>query len=226
MSIIQETRQHILDILKAGGDATVDEIVETLHARMEKRVTAATVRHHLDVLRENGLVETAAIRRRETPGRPQYIYHLTDKAMGLFPSNYAGLAHVLFDQIKLHLPGHEVNVIIEGAAQQLAANALIPDVPLTERLDYVVEYLNRQGYEASWHQTEDGAGYLLETSNCPFEKLVTTHEDVCSLDMHLVSNLLGVIPRRMGRKAEGDERCSYFIPIVAVLEPGIKQTNI
>lgn len=212
MSIIQETRQHILDILKTHDDSTVDEIVALLHARMKKRVTAATVRHHLDVLRENNLIETTAIRRRETPGRPQYIYRLTDKAHGFFPSNYAGLAQVLLDQIKHHLPNTEVNVIIEGAAQQLAANAVIPDVPLNERLDYVVGHLNGQGYDAQWREADNGNGYILKTCNCPFTKLTDTHDDVCTLDMHLISNLLGAIPRRLDHIAGGDHSCTYFIP--------------
>lgn len=210
--MIQETRQHILEILKANGESTVDEIVEALHARTEKRVTAATIRHHLDVLRMNGLVETPAVRRRDTPGRPQYVYHLTDKALDLFPTNYAGLAHVLLTQIKQRLPSREVNVILQGAAQQMASDAVIPNVPIEERLNYVIEYMNSQGYQATWRQAENGEGFILSTSNCPFEKVSGAHADVCDLDMHLVSNLLGVVPRRLGRLAAGARSCDYFIP--------------
>jgi predicted ArsR family transcriptional regulator len=210
--MIQETRRLILDILKEHGDSTVDQIVDALHARTDKRVTAATIRHHLDVLSENGLVEAPKVKRRNTPGRPQYVYHLTDKALDLFPSNYAGLAHVLMDQIKAQLPNNQVNVILEGAAQQLAANAMIPNVPLDERLDYVVTYLTKQGYQASWENAENEDGYILSTSNCPFEKIVGTHDDICQLDMQLVSNLLGIVPRRLGRIAMGESSCDYFIP--------------
>ncbi len=210
--MIQETRQHILEILKINGESTVDEIVEALHARTDKRVTAATIRHHLDVLRMNGLVEAPSVRRRDTPGRPQYVYHLTDKALDLFPTNYAGLAHVLLNQIKQRLPSREVNVIIQGAAQQMAADAIIPNVPIEERLNYVIEYLNNQGYQAAWRRADNGEGFVLSTSNCPFEKISGTHADVCDLDMHLVANLLGVVPRRLGRMASGAKSCEYYIP--------------
>lgn len=210
--MIQETRGLILNILKDNGDLTVDQIVNALHKRTDKRVTAATIRHHLDVLGENGLVEAPEVKRRDTPGRPQYVYHLTDKALDLFPSNYAGLAHVLMDQIKAQLSRDQVNVILEGAAQQLAANAMIPNVPLDERLDYVVKYLTKQGYEASWENAENDDGYILSTSNCPFEKVAGAHEDICQLDMQLVSNLLGIVPRRLGRIAAGEDSCDYFIP--------------
>ncbi|NDJ85681.1 MAG: ArsR family transcriptional regulator [Chloroflexi bacterium] len=212
--MIQETRGHILEILKVNGESTVDEIVEALHRRTEKRVTAATVRHHLDVLRMDGLVEAPAVRRRDRPGRPQYVYHLTDKALDLFPTNYAGLAHSLLDQMHQHLSPQDVNVIIEGAAQQMASSAHIPNVAMEERLQYVVDYLTEQGYQAHWEAAEDREGFVLRTSNCPYEKLVGSHQGVCDLDMHLVANLLGVVPRRIGRIAEGGKSCDYFVPQV------------
>ena len=217
--MIQETRQHILEILKTSGACTVDEIVETLHNRTEKRVTAATVRHHLDVLRMNELVSAPAVRRRDTPGRPQYIYNLTDKALDLFPTNYAGLAHVLLAQLRESLPDDQVNVIIEGAADQLAASALIPDLPMAQRLNYVIEFLNKQGYQATCRESD--GGWILSTENCPFERLAIAHDDVCSLDMRMMTQLLGgIVPRRVGRIAAGNCSCDYFIP-----DPVAEQTK-
>jgi predicted ArsR family transcriptional regulator len=32
------------------------------------------------------------------------------------------------------------------------------------------------------------------------------------MDMQLISQLLGVVPRRLVHMAEGDESCSYLIP--------------
>ncbi|KAB2857287.1 MAG: ArsR family transcriptional regulator, partial [Anaerolineae bacterium] len=111
--MFQETRRHILDILKKNAEMTVDEIVALLHQSNEKKVTAATIRHHLDILQENGLVEAPEVRRRESPGRPQYVYRLTEKGQDFFPSNYAGLASSLLDQIKSRLTRPEINVILE-----------------------------------------------------------------------------------------------------------------
>lgn len=211
--MLQETRRHILDILKEHGDLTVDEIVDALHERAEKKVTAATVRHHLDVLKDNGMVDTPRVRRRDTPGRPQYVFALTRKGNELFPSNYAGLAEGLLAQIKANLPSNQLNVILEGTAREMAAKARIPpDLPLEERLDLVIEHLSEQGYQARWYTDPDRDGYILETMNCPFEQVVQSHDDVCTVDMHLVSTLLGIVPRRMGRLVEGDTSCAYFIP--------------
>lgn len=214
--MIQETRRHILEILKHNGELTVDEIVEILHGRDAKKVTAATVRHHLDVLKENGMVDTPHIRRRDTPGRPQYMFALTEKAGDFFPSNYAGLAEGLLTQIKAALPPNQFNVILEGTAQDMAAKAHIPkDLPMEKRLELVTAHLNKEGYEATWMLADNNDGYILQTINCPFEKVVQTHDDVCTVDMYIISTLLGIVPRRMGRMAEGDHSCAYFIPTQA-----------
>ncbi|MCQ3928975.1 MAG: hypothetical protein DPW16_00825 [Chloroflexi bacterium] len=216
--MFQETRRHILDILKKNTEMTVDEIVALLHQSNEKKVTAATIRHHLDILQENGLVEAPEVRRRESPGRPQYVYRLTEKGQDFFPSNYAGLASSLLDQIKSRLSRPEINVILEGVADQMSAEAGIPkDLPIEDRLDYVVGYLTGIGYEANWRADSSGKGYILSTSNCPFEKVADSHDEVCNIDMHLVANLLGVVPRRLGRIAEGEKSCNYFIHNIDVM---------
>jgi predicted ArsR family transcriptional regulator len=216
---MQETRRQILEVLKRHGELTVDEIVEILHQNAEKKVTAATIRHHLDVLKANGIVNTPYVKRRDTPGRPQYVFALTEEASDYFPTNYANLAEGLLTQIKSVLPSREYNVILEGTAQQLANKAAIPtDLPLEKRMDLVVQHLNSQGYEARWYPAGQQTGqtplegYVLETTNCPYEKLVSSHEDVCTVDMFLISTLLGIVPRRLGRVADGDESCAYLIP--------------
>ena len=55
---MQLTRKRILDILKEQGHATVDELSDKL------KLTAVTVRHHLDVLRTEKLVEPPIVRHR------------------------------------------------------------------------------------------------------------------------------------------------------------------
>ena len=211
--MIQETRRHILEILKQHGDLTVDEIVNILHQRAEKKVTAATVRHHLDVLKENGMVDNPHVRRRDTPGRPQYVFSLTEKGSDFFPSNYAGLASGLLNQIKANLPSGQINVILEATAREMASKAEIPrGLPIEERLDIVIQHLNRQGYDAQWKQAPERDGYILETSNCPYAKVVASHDDVCGVDMYMVATLIGIVPRRLSRIAEGDHACAYYIP--------------
>jgi DeoR family suf operon transcriptional repressor len=207
---MQPTRQHILEILKESGEATVDEIVTALSERIGD-ITAVTVRHHLEILRGDGLVSAPAVRRRTTPGRPQHVYSLTDKALELFPNNYRNLAEELLFQLKSHLPKREINVILEGVADQIAEGLPPNNTPMPLRLDQVVEYLTEQGYNAHWETTQNS--YILHTNNCPYHHLANDHGELCVMDMRLITGLLGgVVPRRISHMAEGDDSCAYLIP--------------
>lgn len=207
---MQQTRQHILEILKEQENATVEDIVEALSERIGD-ITAVTVRHHLEILRADGLVAAPSVRRRTTPGRPQHVYSLTDKALELFPNNYRTLAQELLLQIKTQLPPDEINVILEGVADEMANAMPNTDGPLSMRLDKVVEYLSQQGYNAYWEDSEHG--YILHTNNCPYHHIAGEHNELCMMDMRMISGLLGgIVPRRVYHMVEGDTSCAYLIP--------------
>lgn len=207
---MQQTRQHILEILKEKEQATVDEIVEGLSARIGN-ITAVTVRHHLEILRGDGYVAAPSVRRRTSPGRPQHMYALTDKALELFPNNYRNLAQEMLQQLKTQLPRDEVNVILEGVADQMAGSVPQSDAPLPIRLNQVVEFLSEQGYAAYWEKSE--GGFILHTNNCPYHRLAENHSELCAMDVRMITGLLGgIVPRRVGHMAEGDASCAYLIP--------------
>lgn len=207
---MQQTRQLILETLHEKGEATVDELVQSLQTRLNHDITSVTVRHHLDVLRSEELITPPSIRRRRTPGRPQYSYMLTDKAVSRFPNNYQALSAALLNQLKASLPPSQVNVILADAADEMAASAVLLDGSIEARLDGVVQYLDQHGYEADWEPCTDG--FILRTRNCPYHQIVGEHEELCGLDFRLISGLLGIIPRRLGRIVEGDDSCAYLIP--------------
>ncbi|MCK6577978.1 MAG: hypothetical protein L6Q98_07715 [Anaerolineae bacterium] len=207
---MQETRRLILEIIKRRGQVTVDDIVDELQRR-RGTITAVTVRHHLKLLQQEELIDCPELRRRNSPGRPQHVYTLTEKARVFFPNNFERLASGLLQQIRLHLPDDGVNVILEGVADHLAGDLLLPDSSFEQRLDLVVDHLNEHGYDAFWECAKDG-GYLLHTSNCPYHQMAVLDEALCSMDMRLVSVLLGVVPRRTESVVQGDERCSYYLP--------------
>jgi predicted ArsR family transcriptional regulator len=206
---MQETRRFILEILRRRRQATVDEIVDELHKR-RGTITAVTVRHHLKLLQEEELITSPDLKRRTSPGRPQYVYTLTDKARDQFPNNYQRLAEGLLEQLQKHLPPAGVNVILEGVADEMAQQACIPGGDIIERLDAAVDYLSERGYDAYWDHSDDG--YVLYTSNCPYHQMSEHNTTLCEMDLRLVSSLLSVVPRRITHVIEGDETCSYLIP--------------
>ena len=207
---MQQTRRHILDILKAAGEATVDEIVVALHERHGKNITAVTVRHHLMRLQEDQLIAAPQLRHRNTPGRPQHVYALTNKASAQFPNNYQRLAAGLLQELNDHLSPDGVNVILEGVANHMAEEADIPAGSLVDRLETAVDYLSSRGYEARWEV--DGQDFVLYTSNCPYHNVAEDNPSLCEMDMRLVASLLNVVPRRINHVMAGDQACAYRIP--------------
>jgi predicted ArsR family transcriptional regulator len=101
---MQKTRQKILEYLKTHGEATVDDLGQALG-----NLTAVTVRHHLDVLRKQNLIGPPTIRHRSSPGRPKYIYRLTEKAESLFPKNLNTLADHLLCELKHSMDKKQLN---------------------------------------------------------------------------------------------------------------------
>lgn len=202
---MQQTRKLILDYLKEHGQATVDQLAGVLE------LTSVTVRHHLDILRGEGLVSEPLVRHRTTPGRPQFAYALTDKASQHFPKNYRDLADKLLEEVKASTPPHGINVIFEGVANRLAAAAPrpVPGEPLVDRLNRAVAFLNSQGYVASWEPAD--RGYLLHTCNCPYETLAERNQELCQMDLRFVGNLVGHDVQRVSRVIEGASSCAYLV---------------
>ena len=202
---MQSKRQQIVEILKERGSVTVEELSKEL------KLTSVTVRHHLDVLRTEGLVADPVVRHRPTSGRPQHAYTLTHKADELFPKNYNGLAAQLLAEVKARYDAREVNVIFEGLTTRLLAEAPghIVGETIEKRLDRVIEFLNQKGYVARWERKPEG--FLVHTCNCPYEGLAGNHPELCNMDMTLIGSLVGRIPERVCHISAGDESCSYLI---------------
>ena len=202
---MQSKRQQIIEILKERGSATVEELSRELG------ITSVTVRHHIDVLRSDGLVSEPVVRHRSTLGRPQHSYSLTSKADELFPKNYNGLAAQLLDEVKAQFDAREINVLFEGMTHRLLADAPQPVGADTveERFDRAIQFLNQRGYFARWERTSEGI--VIHTCNCPYEGLAGKHPELCNMDINLIVALTGFVPERICHIAVGDDSCSYLI---------------
>jgi predicted ArsR family transcriptional regulator len=211
---MQETRQSILEILRSAGEATVDEIVDALRERRGDSITAVTVRHHLNTLEREQLVTTPGIRHSNKPGRPQHVYTLSPKANDHLPNNYRRLSQELLVQLRNQLPPSAVNVILDGVAGNMLASVSIPaDATIEQRLHLAVEFLNHQGYVASWEAQDDG--FVLKTHNCPYHEIAQVDDGLCGMDMRMLSLLIGMTPRLLSRISQGDNVCAYYIPSTA-----------
>lgn len=207
---MQKTRQQILDVLNHKKQATVQEIVDALQQMRGDKITAVTVRHHLTLLQKENLIVCPEIRHHNKPGRPQHVYALTDKAQSHLPENYKMLTSHLIEQISRTLPPEHINVMFEDMAETMAQSANIPQIPLPQRLELVVEYLNYNGYDATWKQVDEG--YMLYTTNCPYHNIAQGNEMLCHMDTKLMASLVGIVPRCTSRISTGCAQCAYLFP--------------
>jgi len=203
---MQVTRERILRIIKERQQATVDELSREL------ALTPVTVRHHLEILRSEELVASPLLLRRESPGRPKYVYTLTEKASTLFPKRYDHLASLILDEVRSLLSSpKEVEQMMERIGERIASQAVLSgEDDLEARLIVAVEFLNERGYLARWERGDDD-GYLLHIANCPYERVAGRDREVCTIDLALLTRLLGVSPRRISWATEDDSQCSYAI---------------
>jgi len=207
---VQATREHILNILKERHQATVGELSRELG------LTAVTVRHHLEILRGEGLVAAPLARRRKAPGRPQHVYTLTEKASTLFPKGYDHLVSLILSEVRSRLSSaEEVDQMMKRIGERIASQAVLPDGDdFGARLAAAVEFLDGLGYMARWERREEGkdAGdYLIHVANCPYERVTGQDHEVCTMDLALLTHLLGTSPQRITWAAEGDYQCTYAI---------------
>ncbi len=203
---MQETRQKILEILKTRGQATVDELSRELD------LTAVTIRHHLEILRSQGLVAPPQARRKKGPGRPQHVYRLAEASHELFPKSYDRLAEAVLAELEAMLSREEMEELVERVAARMAALAEPGEgSDLPARIDAALEFLNGLGYLASAEEV-GGGQYHLHVANCPYERVARRHAQPCHIDERMVARLLGVDLKRLKRIIDGDDRCTYLFP--------------
>jgi predicted ArsR family transcriptional regulator len=203
---MQKTRQAILDILRERGQATVEQLSQALD------LTPVTIRHHIDILRDEDLIEAPKLQHRQSVGRPQHIYKLTPKGNHRYLDNYADFTNVTLLEMREQAGPEAIEALMQGVAKRMAIDlpARQPGESIADRLDRAVTFLNQKGYAACWESTLKG--YVLHTANCPYSGLTQRQCcDPCVMDLALMTELLGVAPQRIDWLASGGEACSYLI---------------
>ncbi len=203
---MQDTRQQILEILRRKHEVTVQELSQWLG------LTTVTVRHHLEILRAEGYVTRPEVQRSSHPGRPRHVYRLTSTAADLFPNNYSGLMDALLAAIKSQLPAEQQAQIFGKVAELLAAEAGSLPMDHTERLNYIIEFLNRHGFTAHLETSADGEHMMICVNNCPYHYVAMKHPEICQVDQMTIQRLTGgrLIHKRSPHAYHG-ETCCYEV---------------
>ena len=202
------TRETILRTIKAQPKANVDALAEAAS------VSPVTVRHHLNGLQANGLIESQSVRRKV--GRPYYVYSLSEKGQELFPKRYVRLTSRLLDELKIHMPPDAINDVLSNVVNGVLEEhrGEFEHLDVEDRLDYLVDLLADEGFLAHWKKTNEG--YLVTEFSCPYISLGETHSEICTIDKELIVNVLQMPVQQNSCMLDGGECCQFLVKIEEV----------
>lgn len=203
---MQPVRRRITEILKERGSATVAELARALE------MAQVSVRHHLDILMGEDLVEMSGARRQNGAGRPSLVYSLTPQAVKVFPQRHDALANAMLAELKATRPEPEVQRMMQRLGENAAREApvTLPGRPIQERLDEVTHFLCQKGYNARWE--EHNGRYEIHACNCPYAGVSDVHPELCAMDQAMMNQLLPEAVRLQSRVLDAALRCTYVIP--------------
>jgi len=176
-------KDEIIDHLKSNRSASVSELAATL------RVTCADIRYHLKSLMQNHMVEIVAA----TPGgknlgrgRPSAHYRLTGQSR---LDNYQPVVTVLLKYYYSiqNISSEKASAIL---ADMVFSTPVKTDSTLIQRINQIIEELNRHGYDAHWEVHRDGPMVILE--NCPYATILPAFPQLCEMDRHFLSQKTGL----------------------------------
>jgi predicted ArsR family transcriptional regulator len=196
---MQNTRRIILEYLRENGSGTVESLAEAVG------LAPVTMRHHLGVLRAKGLVDAG----KETHGRgrPRHVFTLNAQgAESLIDDGYEALAARMLDYMKSSDNG-AAERFFTGMAEELLEEhgAALDGSSIEDRLDAAVAVLATQGYTSRWEA--DGDEYVVRQLGCPYHTLGRAHNDVCTMDSHLLATATGSKVVRDKWRQSGDDIC-------------------
>lgn len=206
----KSTRDVILHAIKLSPPATIEELA------VAADISPVTVRHHLNSLQADGLLEVETVRRKV--GRPYYVYTLSEQGQELFPQRYFSLTNRLLDELKSRLPENVVNDIFIGVVKSLIDDHRneFEALSFEDRLNYVIELLAEEGFLARWERTDEG--YQIIEYSCPYISVGQKHQEVCTFDKELMLTVLDVPIQQHSCMLNGDDCCHFSLaPDTAVM---------
>ncbi len=202
---MKSTRDKILTVLLKKPKSTVNELADSVS------INAISVRHHLNSLQADGLIN--AEEERHGVGRPRLVYSLSEEGLEKFPTRYFRLANRILEQVRSSLSQEQMSDIFTEIAKDIAAEhqSTLKLMGIEEKMDFVQALLEEEGFFIEWEKKEDH--YILHEVTCPYLHVVNQNPEVCKLDQALITELLHIPVNKINCMMDGDKRCSYQIPI-------------
>ncbi len=194
---MQVTRQQIIAYLQAHQIATAKALSQSLN------VTAANIRHHLQKLEQQGVIEEVGLLPSQGRGRPTRVFSLTTQAA---EHNLDQLATAL---LQLLLAANEREGSASRIAEQMLQNFELPAGAI-QRLTAAVRWLNAHHYRARWEASPSGPRLILGA--CPYLAILESAPQICQVDASLISQLTGLSMAqisRLERDPRGSHQCVF-----------------
>ena len=200
---MEGTRLGILTLLQRQA-STANQL------STELGLAAATVRRHLDILQRDRLVSFKAVRRKQ--GRPEHAFFLTGEGHELMPKRY----HFLLQRILQNLDDADVNSSTSTVRTLLAqiAHTMVdeyrsqfrerPDDTPLRLLGLVLE---AEQFAPKLEPIDNGIRVTL--GNCPYRGVINGSDAICSLDHHLITEILGTPITNTSSITVGNSLCTY-----------------
>jgi predicted ArsR family transcriptional regulator len=197
------SRQKIFEVIRKHQLVTVSEINHFLD------MTPANIRHHLAVLKADGLVERIDSRKKLGRGRPEAVFAVSNV---LIEDGLETLIEGMFKLWFSTISPDQVNQNLQAIARYLAGDGLVVgNIPINKKLTTCMSYLNGLHYKAQWEASPSGP--RMKFGNCPYRKIVSRHPELCLMDKYLLEELVGYKISQVS-KLERDERgklyCSFI----------------
>lgn len=164
--------------LRRRGAASAGQIGQALD------LSAATVRHHLSLLLDDGRVVGAGERSNGRRGRPQKAFRLSERVLG---ENQGMLSDMLLDE---WLAGSsrakqaaKVQILAEGLADRMGRTD--PDLSSMKRVAELTRRLNELHYESGWEAGAQGPRLLF--GHCPYAAIIDKHPELCLMDAGMLA---------------------------------------
>lgn len=173
-------------------------------------ITAMAVRRHLQVLQNDGLIESRM--ERQSRGRPTYKYKLSAKAESLFPSGFQTLAMDLLDAV-YDQSGHKGVMDLLTARNKkrmLRLKERVQGKELRDRVSEVSKIFSEDGYMTEWTELENG-NFFIAQQHCALHDVAKQYRQVCALEPQLMESLLGVKVTREKYIMKDDPVCGYLV---------------
>lgn len=210
---VSEHQRTVLYALKRRGEATVDEIADSLD------MTVSGARQHLSALADQGLVvaqpaaEPSPHDTSKGRGRPRLCYRLTPTAETLFPKAYGELTNELLSYVADE-DGTLVDRIFVRRRDERVRNAgrrLAAKKTMAAKVRELARILDEDGYLAESEALGDGTFRITE-HNCAILSVAKQYPNACASEIDFIRTVLPEADvERVAHIVAGQHHCAYLI---------------